>query len=431
MGILLFTIAILLAWLSIRFPIEADWTRSGRHTLSNASIEVLKKIDGPLEVTAYAREQTDLREAIKKLINKYQRVKKDTVLRFVNPDAVPDEVRNLGIDVNGELVFRYQGRREHVRKGNENEIVNALQRLLRDSERWIAFVDGHGERNPLGHANHDLSEWAQYLRQRGFLFQSINLVEQGVIPDNTTILVIASPLVELLPGEIEIILNYLQRGGNLLWLTDPGEKSGLQALADYLHVTIGNGTVIDFSGQLVGLNDPGIAMVTTSLYGPHPALENFTYTSLFPRSTTITPKTDTPWTVKTLLTTGDHTWLETGKLAGEVKLDGNDVQGPLTIGISLERNVEDKQQRIAIIGDGDFLSNTYVGNTGNLELGLRLANWLGSDDDLISIPAKTATDTQLTMSPMLLGTYGIFFLVILPISLAAAGIIIWWRRKKL
>ena len=217
MGVLLFIIAILLAWLSTRYSIQADWTQSGRHTLSDASIQVLNRFQGPLQVTAYAREQTDLRDAIKKLINKYQRVKPDIVLRFVNPDAVPDEVRNFGIDVNGELVFRYQGRHELVRKGNESEIANALQRLLRASDRWLAFIEGHGERNPLGKANHDLGEWGQTLHQRGFLFQSINLADQGVIPDNTTVLVIASPLIELLPGEVNIILDYLKRGGNLLW----------------------------------------------------------------------------------------------------------------------------------------------------------------------------------------------------------------------
>ena len=431
MGVLLLVIAVLLAWLSTRFPLQADWTQAGRYTLSEASAEVLKRVEGPLEITAYARDQTDLRDAIKKLIYKYQRVKPDIVLRFVNPDAVPDEVRNLGIDVNGELVFRYQDRRENVRKASESEIVNAIQRLLRASDRWLAFIEGHGERNPLGKANHDLGEWGQTLHQRGFLFQSINLADQGAIPDNTTVLVIASPLVDLLPGETEIILDYLQHGGNLLWLTDPGEESGLDALAAYLHVTIGKGTVIDFSGQLVGVSDPTMAMVTASLYGPHPALDDFSYTSLFPKTTSVTANSDNPWTVKPLLTTGDHTWLETGALAGEVKLDGADTQGPLTIGLSLERDVSGKQQRIIIVGDGDFLSNTYIGNTGNLELGLRFANWLSSDDDLISIPARTAGDTQLTMSTLLLGTLGILFLVLLPLGLAAAGIFIWWRRKKL
>ena len=431
MGVLLCVFAVLLAWLSTRYPLQADWTQSGRYTLSPASIGILNRFQGPLQVTAYAREQTDLRDAIKKLVNKYQRVKPDIVLRFVNPDAVPDEVRNLGIDVNGELVFRYQDRHELVRKGNESEIANALQRLLRTSERWLAFIEGHGERNPLGKANHDLGAWGQALHQRGFLFQSINLAGQGVIPDNTSVLVIASPMAALLPGEVQIILDYLKRGGNLLWLTDPGENSGLKDLADYLHVSIGKGTVIDTSARLVGLDDPTAALVTASLYGPHPLLENFTYTSVFPRSTSVTAKPDQDWKATALLTTGDHTWLETGKLAGEVKRDKDDIPGPVTIGISLERNVNHKQQRIIIVGDGDFLSNTYVGNTGNLELGLRFANWLSADDDLVSIPAKTATDTQLTMAPVLLGSLGLFFLVILPLSLAGAGIVIWWRRRKL
>ena len=34
---------------------------------------------------------------IRQFVGKYQRHKDDIRLRFVNPDAAPDEVRNLGI----------------------------------------------------------------------------------------------------------------------------------------------------------------------------------------------------------------------------------------------------------------------------------------------------------------------------------------------
>ena len=116
---------------------------------------------------------------------------------------------------------------------------------------------------------------------------------------------------------------------------------------------------------------------------------------------------------------------------------GTDIKGPLTIGLSLERQRQhetkhiDKQQRIVVIGDGDFLSNTYLGNSGNLDLGVRLINWLSHDDDFIAIPVRTAEDLQLNMSSLTVGVIGIGFLIILPLSLLGTGAFVWWRRKNL
>lgn len=439
MGLLLLILTGLLAWLSTRYTYESDWTRNAKHTLSETSKQVITGIEGPLQITAYAREQEHLRDAIKKFIGRYQRIKSDITLRFINPDVVPDEIRSQGINVNGELLIQYQGKTEHVRSGSEQEFTNALQRLLRGSERWLAFIEGHGERSSVGNANHDISEWSSQLSSRGFKFQPVNLAQTS-IPDNTTVLIIAGPLVSFLQGEVEYILNYLAKGGNLLWLSDPGEMYGLEPVAHYLSIEFLQGAVVDFSSQLTGINDPTITLLTEKLYAPHAALENFIFPTLFPKATAIATDKMSDWKVKPLLTTAEHTWQERGELKGEIGFDpGVDVRGPLAIALSLERELEQtdgnelviKQQRIIITGDGDFLSNTYVGNSGNLELGIRLINWLTHDDNFISIPANTAEDLQLNLPPMIAGVLGIGFLIILPLVFACVGVFVWWRRKNL
>ena len=48
----------MLAWLSVRYQIQMDWTESGRHTLSHASQEVLSRMAAPVEITAYARKDS-------------------------------------------------------------------------------------------------------------------------------------------------------------------------------------------------------------------------------------------------------------------------------------------------------------------------------------------------------------------------------------
>ena len=178
--------------------------------------------------------------------------------------------------------------------------------------------------------------------------------------------------------------------------------------------------------------------MTEQLYGDHPALKGFGFSTLFPLATMITFHKQDHWKVKPLITTGDHTWQETGELKGDVGFDaGTDTRGPLNIALSMERKLTaeqpggPKQQRIIVVGDGDFLSNTYIGNSGNMELGMRLINWLSSDDEFISIPVNYAQDTQLEISRLTAGIIGFGFLVIIPILLLGTGGIIWWRRKNL
>ena len=54
--VVLFLTAIgLLAWLSTRYHFQSDWTASGRFTLSDATAQLLKKLDGPVTITSFNR----------------------------------------------------------------------------------------------------------------------------------------------------------------------------------------------------------------------------------------------------------------------------------------------------------------------------------------------------------------------------------------
>jgi len=440
MLLLILLLSAVLAWASSRLDEPFDWTRNNRHSLSDTSISILEKMSGPVLVTAYAREQRELRKAIRDFIAVYQRKKPDIELDFKNPDAVPGEVRALGISVNGELVLQYRGRREPVRNADESTFANALLRLSRDQESWIVFLEGHGERNPLGKANHDLGQWAAYLRNRGYHIQPLNLAEGGVIPGNTSVLVLAGPQVPLLPAEMERLLEYIRDGGNLLWLADPETSSLLKPVADSLNLTVTAGIIIDVAGRLIGIDDPTVTMITDSLYGDHQALAGFHYTTLFPGATALFSLNHGDWSTTPLLTTGDHTWLKTETPDREDTDQFNedtDLQGPLVIGMALERQLgeppEDPgglRQKIIAVGDGDFLSNTFIDNAGNLELGVRMIDWLSDTEEHISIPPRVAADRNLEMSLLTLGAIGIFFLFLLPALLAITGLVMWRQRRN-
>ena len=83
-----------------------------------------------------------------------------------------------------------------------------------------------------------------------------------------------------------------------------------------------------------------------------------------------------------------------------------------------------------MLGDADFLSNRYLGNGANLEIGLNLMNWLSHDDRLIAISPRPAPDTRLELSQGQQIAIALFFLLLLPGALVASGLRIWLSRRK-
>lgn len=465
---LLFLAAVgLVAWLSTRYSAQFDWTASGRHTLSEASRKVLDLMEDPVTITAYARENQQLRGQIRDQIGRYTRHKADLTLNFVNPDTQPDKIRELGITMDGELMIDYQGRTEKVQSADENVVTNALQRLAVAEERHVVFLEGHGERSPQGQANHDLGQFGEELERKGITVSMVNLAVTPDIPDNTHVLVLAGPRANLLPGEVSLIQDYVKKGGNLLWLGDPGELHGLAPLAEQLGIKFLPGTVVDASTQLFGIDDPTFSLVAE--YPAHQVTSNFQTMTLFPAAAALGETGQGDFLRESLLSTLSRSWTETGAIEGKIQFDADkgERSGPLSIGYALTREIEAPQgepeasqgepqeeakdsptaehaekpqagdtekkpseQRVVVIGDGDFLSNAFLGNGGNLELGLNIIHWLSQTEAFIDIPAKTTPDRKLELSPFASGVIATGFLIALPLGLIGTGTAIWFRRRR-
>ena len=457
---LLFLIVVgLLGWLSTRYSAQFDWTAGSRHTLAEAGRKVLDLLDGPVQITAYARENRQLREQIDDQIGRFLRHKKDITLTYVNPDTQPDKVRDLGITVDGELHVEYQGRSEKIQQASETALTNALQRLALAKDQRIVFLEGHGERSPSGRADHDLSQFGEELGRKGITVTGLNLAATPVIPENTSVLVVAGPRTNLLAGEVALLQAYLKQGRNLLWLADPGDLRGMAPVAQQLGLKFLPGTVVDASTQLFGISDPTFALVAE--YSPHPVTSQFNKLTIFPGAAALEKAVqgESEFEYDPILSTLARSWTETGPIAGKIQFDEGkgEKKGPLQIGFAITRTIQQPPpakpddasgqkpqgedgtpkdepkssiQRVVVIGDGDFLSNAFLGEGGNLELGVNLIQWLSQNDQFINIPPRPASDRALNFSEGALGVLAVGFLILLPLTLIGTGAFIWFQRRR-
>jgi ABC-type uncharacterized transport system involved in gliding motility auxiliary subunit len=92
--------------------------------------------------------------------------------------------------------------------------------------------------------------------------------------------------------------------------------------------------------------------------------------------------------------------------------------------------VGDRQQRVVVVGNGAFLSNTYLGNGGNLQLGMAIVNWLAAEDALVAIDPRPAADARVDIGQMTLYAIAFGFLLALPLAFVLTGTLTWWRRRR-
>jgi ABC-type uncharacterized transport system involved in gliding motility auxiliary subunit len=435
---LLIAAAVIVAFFSTRFAWQHDFSFAQRASLDAQTKTLLARLDAPIAIVSFAPPDNQLRGAIADFIARYERIKSDISLSFVDPDSDPAATRAAGIQVNGELVIRYKGRSEQLKVLTERELDNALTRLAREHERLAAFLAGDGERKPDSAANADFGNFAALLKAQGVRAIPLTLTGSMHVPENVDVLVVAAPSVALNDATVKEITDYVDRGGNLLWLTEPGEKVGLDPLFKAMSMRALPGVAVDGAGSQLGIGDPSFIAITT--YPANPITRDFTLTTLFPQSTALGKVVDAQWNAMALLTTTQKSWTETGAIPKQgdtttISYDESkgEIPGPLNIGFSLTRlspSQAKRDQRAVVIGDADFLSNAFLGNGGNREFGQRVFDWLLQDDELVDIADKGAPDRQLSITQKQLGMIGLSFLLGLPIVLLIAGGAIWWRRRR-
>ncbi|MDN5751684.1 MAG: GldG family protein [Nitrosospira sp.] len=429
---LLISIVGLLGYLAWDNRVQWDVSQNERHSLSQASVALLKKIDGPVDITVYATAQDaelgDIRKIISGFLSRYERAKADLTVTFVDPARQPELARDAGVHVNGEMVVAFKGRREHLTIFDEQALTSLLMRLARSGDKRVMTLAGHGERKLDGAAGHDLGEFGKQLTAKGFKIATLNLAVDHDVPANASALVIASPQTDLPEGEVDKLLAYIARGGNLLWLIDQESLRGLQPLAEKLELTLTPGVVVDPQAQQLKLP---ITFALGANYGQHPVTDNFDYITMFPFARQITINENEAWRSISLVEAAQDGWVETGKLDSAIAFDQMyDVSGPVSIAAALSRTLQDREQRIAIIGSANFLANTYLGNGNNLDFGINLVNWLTGDENLIAIQPRATVDSSLILSESTLIMIAGGFLIVLPLVFLASGATIWWRRRR-
>ena len=486
--VLVLAIIVAINYVLARQNIRWDLTAARQYSLSDQTRRVLDSLTAPVRILVFDRAQEFPR--YRDRLGEYAYLSSQVSVDYIDVDKQPLLARQYEVQSYGTIVFDHRGRVERVTSDAEQDLTNGLITVVEGVEQTVYFLEGHGEKEHTGTDRDGYSTVSSALGLDNFDVESLVLAQQRAVPEDATVVVVAGPQTDLLPGEVEALRVYLDRGGKLLVLIDPPndsaapEPEGLLGLLREWGIEPGTDVVVDASGmgQLLGA-DASVPIVANYPFHPITDQSNFNLLTAYPLARSLSATTGTPdgRVAQSFLETSAQSWAEADidELAtGQVELneEAGDRPGPVTIGMAVsapspsvepamtgtdadgpepdaeddkpdadggepdaeddEPDAEDDEPdatppetRLVVIGDSDFATNGVVGIQGNRDMFLNTVNWLAQQESLISIRARDPEDRRLTLTADQQRRLFWLSLVLVPGFVLSTGVYTWWRRR--
>ena len=445
--------------------IRWDVTQAKQHTLSTNTIEFIRSLKNKVKLTAFYVGMPP--KYLQDLFKEYQRISAGLIsTEIIDPIEQIAYAAKFGNVVSGKerkVIVQANGIRKEVDFTHEflseEKLTNAIARASR-SPRQVYFLTGHNEYSLSNKDNVGLSTFKKLLADNNINSKPLMLGITQSIPDDCDVLIIAGPKNELTPKEEMLIVKYLTQGGDALFLientvvTTPDKPLTAQqqdknpALNNILNqwgLNVQADIVVDLTNHV----GDDVGSPATNNYKRHKALtEGLDYTFYVrPRSIRVLderrPTIKLAPIVSTLST--ENSWAETNRTLNIHFDQGVDTAGPVPLAYVIieekkaeERTAAQKQEnkqeqktsdtRLIVFTDADFLTNIYINQYSNAQMGLNIVNWLAELDYQVFLSTKEIKVERLDLTSKQKRQV-IVILFLLPFLLVIIGLIVWLRTK--
>lgn len=349
------------------------------------------------------------------------------------------------------MQLSYKGRKTFLRTfidntfwPHETQVAAALKRLEQAKMPKVIYLTGNlersvhklGEREYSGHSTDKQSRSS--LINNGFDIDTLCLDNQD-LPKDVNIVVLADPKTALSETTQNKLKQYTDGGGNLLVTGEPGKQSVINPVLEKMGIRMLDGTLVQLSKHY-----------TPDMLTPYITREA---TGLAEQSNLIRLKTD--WDTTRLLMPGaaplvqfdssvfhmqplamvePNAWLKAGKLVTDSAApvfnpaEGDTRSNSFITALQLKRNVNNKEQRIIICGDADFMNNNWLRANQGIEQAFY--SWMDNNDFPIYPHYAPPLDDKLRITYQGAIVEKTIYLWLIPGLLLMTGTVLLIRRKR-
>jgi hypothetical protein len=428
-------------WLAAGWNASLDWTVQQQYTLSDQTEVVCAEI---------ARSPQDRQPRL--LFFEDSRIAKDFALRVAAYQSdcgiqtheltraeAPPEAREILNSYETTVVACLADRCEPVGYPSEENITNALLRLARTSQPVVYFVVGHGESNLASYQEHGTSGLSGTLRNLGLDVRAYLGPARPDPPSDADLIILVAPERNLMEGELAGIQAYLEGGGRMLVMLEPGVHSNLEQLLERWGFELPARVVADSRTSPLLEEPEPISLIANGFSTWHAVTRKMNVRTpvLMPSARPVRParKPAMKDRLSGLVFSSRTSWIETdvhAALAGQsISADPDETSGqeiPLAAAGIYPR--DGGEARIVVIGDRDFASNRLLGVLYNRDLFVGSVLWLADEEERVAISPKGWTPHQHPLALQQSLAYFYFLAFALPEALLLLGIHAWYRQRQ-
>ena len=330
----------------------------------------------------------------------------------------------------------------------EQKMTNAILDVNLETNPKIYFSTTHAQDSNYYQVAREL------LKNEANDVEDLDLLVNAKVPDDCNVLVITSLKEDFTEFEKDLILEYINNGGNLMILEDPNKDNkdltNFQAILDVYGASISNGTMFEQNtSKIVGYTNLVLPTVSSSSKITKDIASSGNVAILgggiinFKDSKELE---NLGVTVENLVTASSTAFLRTDSSITSSSVTQNDklLSGGEPIASAITKKINDeKTSKLILVANSMFASDWYVtlnsssGNSSqvvainfynNRDLVINSVSYLTDREDNITIRKDTgvATYTATVQQDKIIRT----IIIAVPVAIIILGIVVWQIRRR-
>ena len=433
---------------------EIDLSSQKLYTIGEQTEKILKKLDKEVQMYWVVQDGTESSD-IEKLLERYEEGSKHIQIEKKDPAVNPafvsqytsDNISNNSVIVacgDKSKVVDYSDMYETSINYNtysqqvtgfdgEGQLTSAINYVISENMPVLYTLEGHDEAA--------MSETMKETIQKANIdIQSLNLLTEESVPEDTECLFIFAPAKDLNKEEADKVISYLENGGNAFIVSNytNEDMSNFNRILENYGVRPENGIVFEGSSNHFVSQNPYYLLPNienNAITAELSAQSRYVLAAMAQGVRQIENVRDS-LQISSILRTSDSAYSKTDLENMEsVEQEEGDIQGPFDLGVMITEEVEeDKETQIVYFAAQsifDDSANAMVSGT-NYELLAASLGWMCNTDEIntVSIASKSYDTTSLVIPASDANFWSIFVTAILPLSVLALGFGIWMKRRK-
>lgn len=455
MTIAVIAIIVVLNLVISQFDFKIDLTTEKMFSLSDQTKQIVSSLNKDVDIyTTYATGNENIQfvemlDKYKGLSNKIKITNKDPNLNPTFMQKYMEDERSISagsIIVESGNRFKvlssydlvdyqpnYQTYRNEVTGiALEQKVTSAIQYVTTDNLPIAYIIEGHNE--------FELDSTVQdSLANENYELKNLNILTQGSIPDDASLLIINSPARDYSQDEAKILIDYLNKGGKAIFILNfyNDEKPNYESVLASYGVKPQNLVVLEGNQSNCLPNNPLYLLPNIENHDITKPLVDNKLNIILPYTQAIEnlQQKNANTKITPLLTTSNSAYAKANNESTIAKESG-DIEGPFNLAVLIEDNwfndSESYQSKVIVISSPTLFDSgtNQISSGANLDFFMNTVNFLVDRQDSISIRSKSLATEYLQLDQTQALIIIAIALIIIPIIIFAIGIVIWLRRKN-